>query len=80
MYVGIANTYNFFNMICTFNCFRKDNSSQVVTDLQMPGLPEHVLNQESSDPMSTDTETPYYTCPDHRIIQDDHVYDNMCST
>ena len=46
----------------------------------MPGLPEHVLNQESSDWMSTDTDTPYYTCLDNRIIQDDHVYDNMCST
>ena len=67
-------------MSCTFNCFRKDNTCQAVTDMQMKELPEHVLVEESSDPQSADSDTPYYTCPDHLTKQDNHVYDNMCST
>ena len=67
-------------MSCAFNCFRKDNSSPAVTDLQMQGLPEQIMNVESFDPPSADSDTPYYTSADHRIIQDVYVYDDTIST
>ena len=46
----------------------------------MQGLPEQIMNVESSDPQSADSDTPYYTSADHRIIQDIYVYDDTIST
>ena len=47
------------------------------TDLQMQALSEQKVDGHCADILSTDTDITDYTSIDHRIIQNDHVYDVM---
>ena len=68
---------------CAFHCFRKEtghittenNVYLAYTDLQMQALSEQKVDGHCADILSTDTDITDYTSIDHRIIQNDHVYD-----
>ena len=68
---------------CVFNCFRKETSHLTTennvylayTDLQMRALSEQKVDGQCADILSTDAKTPDYTPIDHKIVQDNHVYD-----
>ena len=72
-------------MSCTLHCFRKEtghittenNVYLAYTDLQMQALSEQKVDGHCADILSTNTEIRDYTSIDHRIIQNDHVYDVM---
>ena len=68
---------------CSLNFFRKDaghptiedNSCPALTDMQMHGLSESMFDGQSSDLQQTGAETQDYTSLDHKVVQNNHVYE-----
>ena len=68
---------------CSLNIFRKDeghptidnNSCPASSGMQMHGLPESMFEGQSSDLQRTGAKTQDYTSLDHKVAQNNHVYE-----